>query len=310
MFYLKNLMGGQVIPRPTTTVAVVRSTGRPFLVLLLLQVIPVSRFLTSPFRDDGLPPSLSAPAEARLPFAHSSCAASLRYQVPCRLSREPAPATAVIHGTRRRERAEIPRCSRSASAPFARSSRSAPSRRRRAAGHHAVRHAAAIVIVVVDRGGLRSAPRALPSPLRRRDVATSRRPVAVARGSRPRPRSRPPPRPLPLPPCAAVDVCIVRDLRTARRGAAPSRGSIPPSAQARPRDDESFRRGRHTNAFSIAATPSVAAVPSVTGPDTSSLVALLGQVGCDLGHVRGAEPEARLPSEPAPLWGALVRSLV
>ena len=78
MFYLKILMGGQVIPRPTTTVAVVRSTGRPFLVLLLLQVIPVSRFLTSPFRDDGLPPSLSAPAEARLPFAHSSCAALLR----------------------------------------------------------------------------------------------------------------------------------------------------------------------------------------------------------------------------------------
>ena len=69
----------------------------------------------------------------------------------------------------------------------------------------------------------------LPPPAARRRVvpSPSRGGLALALA--------PPPRPLPLPPCAAVDVCIVRDLRMAQCGAAPSRGSIPPSAQARPR---------------------------------------------------------------------------
>lgn len=116
-------------------------------------------------------------------------------------------------------------------------------------------------------------------------------PIAVMRGSHP--HSHPHSTPRSCCRCRhAQRSTSASSTTSAQRDTAPSHGSIPPSALTRPRDNKSFRRGRRTNTFYIAASYSVATAPSVAIATMFSLVTLTGSVRCDFGHVRGAEPEA------------------
>ena len=256
MFYFKNQLAGHVIPQPTTTVVVIHSIERPFLVLLPQQFVPVSRCPGSSTHPSvsvdvrplcrllprHVSPSPTPPALCRC-VATDRAVFFMALHRPLLLFAAPGAGSAL--------RAPC----RAIGVPFARSSCGVPSRPS-CAGRRAMRPAAAVVVVVIDQGGRAAGPsRAPPS-----GGATPKALCPVVPSPSLGGLALAPP-PQPLPPCAAVDVHSVRSIRTARHGVPPSRGSVPPSVLAA-FNYESFRRGRRTNAFS----PSPSRPPSSPPP--------------------------------------------
>ena len=164
MFYFKNQLAGHVIPQPTTTVVVIHSIERPFLVLLPQQFVPVSRCPGSSTHPSvsvdvrplcrllprHVSPSPTPPALRRC-VATDRAVFFMALHRPLLLFAAPGAGSAL--------RAPC----RAIGVPFARSSRGVPSRPS-CAGRRAMRPAAAVVVVVIDQGGRAAGPsRAHPS---------------------------------------------------------------------------------------------------------------------------------------------------